>query len=1027
MENEFTYDTTHLNDYILENTPQRIRNRYAQLARYAVEHNFGVLDEDVVVIDTETTGFSFNHDELIQIAAARMQNGVIVGWYNTFVNPGQPIPDDVKFLTHITDEMVVDAPNADQALCGLVEFVGNTPLVAHNANFDCTFTTKRESGATLKENIWIDSLDLARIALPRFKSHRLLDLIRAFGGPESTHRADDDVTATCLVYRVLLAAVQSMPPELVKYIAEMSSVESWNTAYVFKCLALDEAPTYNVRKARFAAISLPSADIRHDAFKPRAAEEQNNAIADNVSRETLMPSAEANGTETDDGGVIPQDSASDETHSEPESNVASSLVFATDEEIETAFSPEGLVGSLYENYEMREEQKLMALSVNSALASGRNLVVEAGTGVGKSMAYLVPLALAAQKNNITVGVATKTNALLDQLINKELPLLNEALGVSATSLKGFTHYPCMRKVERLAWNGPTIVPYKGQFLQQAPSLAGLLSYIEQTEYDDMDGLKIDYRAMPRYTITTKSTECLRRKCPFYGRSCFVHGAREEASRSDIVVTNHSLLFWDVRFEGGLLPPIRYWAIDEAHSAEQEARRAFSLSLSSDQLRSLAQRVSSDSAKTNVFLAAQRSKNQTSEAQALTDALITKARNAGGAFAIAAEEFTLRVKDLLYFNPQPKRSGYEYIDLWLNEDIRNSETFAGVAESAKAVHSTLDKLLKAARDLVAYFESIEETSPEQRAIALVALELREISEAIEIVFSSAADSQVRSVRLSTAKDRLNEVFTVQPLDVGEMLNTSLYQDTQSVVYTSATLTVDGSFDTFEKAMGLNKSDFSKTDYVQVESSYDFDTNMRIFIPEDMPEPQDAAYLSELEKFLYELHVAQEGSMLTLFTNRKEMEQCFDVVYPQLKEHNLRLICQKWGVSIKGLRDDFLKDEHLSLFALKSFWEGFDAPGATLKGVVIPKLPFGLPTDPLSCERSVIDRNAWSHYSLPAAVIDVKQAVGRLIRTANDEGIVVLADKRLLTKYYGKKFLNSLPSKNIQVLPMQEIIEQASRRQ
>lgn len=159
----------------------------------------------------------------------------------------------------------------------------------------------------------------------------------------------------------------------------------------------------------------------------------------------------------------------------------------------------------------------------------------------------------------------------------------------------------------------------------------------------------------------------------------------------------------------------------------------------------------------------------------------------------------------------------------------------------------------------------------------------------------------------------------------------------------------------------------------------------------------------------------------------MEACFEAVLPFLKEADLRLVCQKWGVSIKGLRDDFLKDEHLSLFALKSFWEGFDAPGSTLKGVVVPKLPFGLPTDPLSCERQSRDGRAWSHYSLPAAVIDVKQAVGRLIRKADDKGIVVLADHRLISKGYGRKFLNSLPSRNISFLTCAEIVEEVAALQ
>ena len=199
-----------LDAFIMENTPARTADRYRSLVAYAETHDFGILDEDVVVIDTETTGFSFNHDELIQIAAARMVKGEIREWYVTFVNPGKSIPDEVAHLTDIHDEDVADAPDPDEALKGLVAFVGDSYVVAHNAQFDRTFTTKRPAGEALKNNIWVDSLDLARIAFPRLKSHRLLDLVRAFGGPDSTHRADEDVAATCLVYRVLLAGVATM-------------------------------------------------------------------------------------------------------------------------------------------------------------------------------------------------------------------------------------------------------------------------------------------------------------------------------------------------------------------------------------------------------------------------------------------------------------------------------------------------------------------------------------------------------------------------------------------------------------------------------------------------------------------------------------------------------------------------------------------------------------------------------------------------------------------------------------------------
>ena len=209
-------------------------------------------------------------------------------------------------------------------------------------------------------------------------------------------------------------------------------------------------------------------------------------------------------------------------------------------------------------------------------------------------------------------------------------------------------------------------------------------------------------------------------------------------------------------------------------------------------------------------------------------------------------------------------------------------------------------------------------------------------------------------------------------------------------------------------------------MELDSSYDFDNNMVVYVVDDIPEPNDPRYLPALEQLLTRTHLAQGGSMLTLFTNRREMEKCFETVQPELKKNNLRLVCQKWGVSVKGLRDDFLADEHLSLFALKSFWEGFDAPGATLKGVIIPKLPFSKPTDPLSCERAARDDQAWRHYVLPKAIIETKQAAGRLIRKADDTGVLILADRRLLTKGYGKSFLNSLPSHTVKVRSADEIV-------
>lgn len=978
-----------LSNFITDGTPASVVEFYESLPDLARPGQFGPFDANVVVLDTETTGFSLNHDELTQIAAARMENGEIVDWFITFVNPGKPIPDDVAHLTDIHDSDVCDAPSPSEALASLVEFVGEAVVVAHNAEFDRNFTTKHPAGYPLLENTWVDSLDLSRIALPRMKSHRLIDLVKAFGAPRSTHRADEDVAATCALLRILLAAVQAMPPQLLREIAGMATPEEWPTVVVFRYFA-EQCAVEGEKPLPFSLRSLRRERVGALDLRP-------------------LPDA-----------------------AEISSDPARSLVFPTAEAVAEAFTQTGLVGSLYGDYEQRDEQVAMAEAVRSAFARSSNLMVEAGTGVGKSMAYLLPAAITARDNGINIGVATKTNALLDQLVYHELPALSEALGGNLTyaALKGFSHYPCLRKIERLVVEGPRMRTLGKEQRHQAPALAALLSFISQTDYDDIDNLKIDYRLVPRWSITTNSHDCLRRKCPFFGTSCFVHGARRRAEASNVIVTNHSLLFCDLAADGGLLPPVRYWVVDEAHGAENEARRAFSLELSEEDILSLVHRVASEESRRNVLVRAERTVVMPGNESSATlfYGLTAKARSTGKKFGVAAEAFCSSLADLLFFDTNRRSKGYENVDLWLNDEIRASSIFQNIARLGKSMADEAEKMVTACQELVGYLEDVEGAAVIQREIAAIAMEMKEIIRTVDVICVTMPDQYVYSASLNRKNDKSQNKLEALLLNVGNTLDETLYANTNSVVYASATLTVDGAFSSFANAMGLNTSEHSHADELELPSSYDFDTRMTIYVVNDMPEPNDARYLGALQKLLVAAHRAQRGSMLTLFTNRREMEKCFEEVQPALKQDDLRLVCQKWGVSVKGLRDDFLADEHLSLFALKSFWEGFDAPGATLKGVIIPKLPFAKPTDPLSCERAARDDAAWRRYVLPAAVLETKQAAGRLIRKSTDSGILILADKRLVTKGYGKTFLRSLPSKNVVFCSADEVvaaIEQAGR--
>ena len=972
---------------VLDGTPQDVVERYQSLRNISDQVDFGWLDSNVVVIDTESTGLSYKHDELTQIAAARMEKGQIVDWFTTFVNPGRPIPEDIVHLTGITDEDVAGAPTPYEALAALVDFAGNSILVAHNVAFDKTFVTKHPSGYPLLENTWIDSLDLSRIVLPRLKSHRLIDLVNTFGAPQSTHRADQDVAATCVIYRVLLAGVASMPQDLVRKIGSMASSEEWSTRCVFSYIA-EHNPLIGSEPKEVNA----------------AGEEEPRAFSLRSMRRRRVKTADVRLARKD----------ADSLASDP----MQGLEFPSREQIRDAFESDGVVGKLYDDYEARDEQVQMALAVRDAFSASENLAVEAGTGVGKSMAYLIPAVLTAKRNDIAVGVATKTNSLLDQLVYKELPALSQAYEDATgeqivwAALKGMSHYPCLRKVNHLVEEGPGTRMIAGETASQAPALAALLSYIEQTLFDDMDAAKIDFRLLSRAACTSTSAECLRRKCPFYNGLCFVHAARRKAEAADIVVTNHTLLFCDIAAEGALLPPIRYWIIDEAHGAEDEARRAFTATVSAEDILSIIQRVSETSVSRNVFTRAESGISKI-EGEHLTQffALQAKARSCAAAFVQPADEFVSHMKDLLYFDPSGKKGGYDNVDLWVNGDVRKSSVFNDLVILQKAFEQAGEALIKSTQDLVGFLEGIDEAAAAQRELASVVMDLRSVIDAADLIFSKAPENYAYQASLCKKKDKRTDKIEALLLDVGNRMNETLYARTHSVIFASATLAINGTFSVFENTMGLNSGEFSQTRSLLLDSSFDFDNNMIIYVAEDMPEPNSPKYKDALVELLVKIHLAQQGSVLTLFTNRREMESCFEEVRPRLKAADLRVLCQKWGVSVKGLRDDFLADEHLSLFALKSFWQGFDAPGATLKAVVIPKLPFARPTDPLYCERASRDDAAWRHYVLPQAVIETKQAAGRLIRKASDHGALILADKRLLTKNYGGVFLKSLQSKTV----------------
>lgn len=947
-----------IEDAVSSGTPQFVIDSYATLAERAKTQSFGLIEEDVIALDTETTGLSVQDNELIEISAARLSGREIVDRFDTFVHPKQLIPAEITELTSITNADVADAPSAVEAVAALADFVGGCPVIAHNATFDRSFIESVKGGVNVSD-IWIDSLALSRIALPRLASHKLSFMADLFGCDSVSHRANADVDALCGVWRVLLVALTDLPQGLMARLADMHPDVPWSYRPIFSFLAgQNPGSIFSLSAARADVLKADRADDRVDADELPVLK---------------MPSRE---------------------------------------EIEADYAPGGLVNRMYPTYEPRDEQIAMALEVRDALVTGTHRVIEAGTGVGKSMAYLVPFAEAARRNNITVGIATKSNNLADQLMYHELPKLAEQLegGLSFCALKGYDHYPCLRKLERMS-RGQVEITTKRDPADTLTAVAVIMAYVCQSADGDLDSLGIRWRSVNRPDFTTASRECARRLCPFFPDKCLVHGARRRAAHADVVVTNHSLLFRNVAAEGRILPPIRHWVIDEAHSIEREARRQWARVVSADESRVLFERLGGSS--TGALSQVSRDL-ATSEGSTLYLGLTAKATSTVARASMAIADVFDGVREL----GRRARGGYDNANLWIGPELRESDDWHDFLQSA---YTAIDALEQADKSVDALVQAVAGDKPEVVVdLGDISRRLHELAENLKLIIDGTDEHYVYSLQVNRRLRAGGESMTAERIDIGEALATEWLPEVHTAIFASATMTVSKSFEHFNHAVGLDRIGASTSSSLHLDSSYDFDSNMAVVVAGDIPDPRDReSYLTALERVLVDAHLAMGGSVLTLFTNRRDMEDLYARVEPKMARAGLELNCQQRNSSPRRLRDRFINEPTSSLFALKAFWEGFDASGETLRCVIIPKLPFSSPTDPLSCERNLREDRAWARYSLPEAVLEVKQAAGRLIRSSTDCGVLILADPRLVTKGYGKKFLTSLPTSSYQRIESAQI--------
>ncbi len=947
--------------------------------------------ETFVALDIETTGLEFAREEIIEFGAVRFVQGEPVERMSQLIRPRKLIPENIQRITGITNEEVANAPQFETVVDEILQFIGNAPIVAHNIQFDLPFLEyhirkakgdalfwePREVSYQYLSNQKLDTVLLARMYyyfLPGFSLNQVASFFNIHN--PRAHRALSDAEVAGQLFLHLVYKAAQTPFKDVQRILKILEGTDNPIQLFFEKLA----------------IGLASGDVQVEGGLDQATvalESYYNIIGEDVSPGT--PSL--------------------------------SLSPIDEEAVQAFFEEHGELHQHFGKYEVRPQQIEMARAVARAFNEGKFLVVEAGTGTGKSLAYLVPAIHWATRNYGPAGrvvISTNTKNLQEQLFFKDLPVLKNILNIpfKAVLLKGKANYLCLDKWYSILNDlNIRLTP------EERSRMLPLYFWVQQTRTGDIaenTAFRVDRNGSLWSKFIAENNYCPGRTCKYY-QDCYLWKARNQAAQAHLVLVNHSLLFADLAAGNAILSDYQNVIFDEAHNIEKTATEYLGVGVNIWEFREVFRRLYVREKRemgvlvqlTQRIRYAELEDKHRKELDELTQ-LVKDAVLA--TWPMTQNLFRTLVAVVRQHIQQTRGETNEGDNVRKLRYLRGDAFLTEIAPLLEEWKGAFSDFLKALNALIEYFKEIPEgqlASQQQIVQELNAqfTQATSLKESLEFLMSAEWDNYVYWLEMPYRAESDDIRLYAAPLDVASVLSQRLYSNLRSGVFTSATLAVNKSLDYFKKRVGLQFVEPERLELLLLDSPFNYDEQVLLMVPNYFPEPRHPSFKSLLKDFLRKLVAAHPRGTLALFTSYALLNELYYDLKLDFQSHNVTLLGQRIDGSRHVLINRFKEEKNSILFGTDSFWEGIDVPGDALEILLITKLPFDVPSEPII--QAKIERiqkeggNPFMEYTVPEAIIRFRQGFGRLIRSKDDFGAIIILDTRVVRKLYGRMFLQSLP--------------------